>query len=50
VDHAWDLLRSAADRFDDIVGARQANILAVIAIITMIVMARRRRCNVAMSA
>jgi hypothetical protein len=50
VDHAWDLLRSTADRFDDIVGARQANILAVIAIITMIVMARRRRCNVAMSA
>lgn len=36
VDHACELLQSAAERFDGIVETRQANILAVIAIIQLI--------------
>lgn len=36
VDYACDPLRSTADRFDGIMEARQANILAVIAIIQLI--------------
>ena len=36
VDHACELLQSAAERFDRIVEARQANILAVIAIVQLI--------------
>jgi len=36
VDHAYDLLRSTAERFDSMLEARQANILAIIAIMQLI--------------